>query len=46
MYIDPAAGSTIIQVGAAVLVSTLAFAGRVRHGIRTLLQSLFTRRPQ
>jgi len=44
MYIDPAAGSTIIQIGAAVLLSTLAFADRVRQGVRTFLASVFSRR--
>jgi hypothetical protein len=44
MYLDPAAGSTIIQIGAAVLLSTLALAGRVRQGVRTFLVSMFTRR--
>jgi hypothetical protein len=44
MYIDSAAGSTIIQIVAAVLVSSLAFADRVRQGVRTLLASVFSRR--
>ena len=44
MYIDPAAGSAIIQIGAAILLSTLAFAARVRQGVRTFFASVFTRR--
>jgi len=44
MYIDPAAGSTMLQIGAAVLPSTLALAGRVRQGVPTFLTSVFTRR--
>ena len=46
MSIHPAAGSTIIQIGAAVLVSTLAKAGRVRNGVGATIGSALTRRPR
>jgi len=46
MYIDPAAGSLVIQVVAAFALSALAFVGRVRHAASSFLSSLFRRRPR
>ena len=44
MYIDPAAGSMILQVLAAGLVSVLALAKNVRRNLVQGVKSLFTRR--
>ena len=44
MYIDPAAGSMILQVIAAGIVSVLALARNVRRNLVQGLKSLFTRR--
>jgi hypothetical protein len=44
MYIDPAAGSMILQVLAAGLVSVLALAKNIRRGVVQGLKSLFARR--
>jgi hypothetical protein len=46
MYIDPAAGSLILQVVAAAAISVLAFVGRARRATRTFFSSIFTRRPR
>ena len=44
MYIDPAAGSMVIQVVAAAAISVAAMFGRVREGVRTLVTSVLGRR--
>jgi hypothetical protein len=44
MYIDPAAGSMILQVIAAGVVSVLALARNVRRNLVQGIKSLFTRR--
>lgn len=44
MYIDPAAGSLILQVVVAGAVSAFATMGRARRAVRAALTSLFTRR--
>lgn len=44
MYIDPGAGSLILQVAAAFVLSVLATLGRVRAAARSLVSSLFRRR--
>lgn len=44
MYIDPAAGSLVLQVVAAVALSSLAFASRVRQRAGMFLRTLFHRR--
>ncbi|AHG93589.1 hypothetical protein J421_6054 (plasmid) [Gemmatirosa kalamazoonensis] len=44
MYIDPAAGSMILQMLAAGLVSVLALAKNVRRNIVLGIKSLFGRR--
>lgn len=44
MYIDPAAGSLVLQVVAAVALSVVAFVGRVRNAARAFFSSKFTRR--
>jgi hypothetical protein len=45
MYIDPSAGSLILQVLAAGLLSALALFGRVRSAVTAFVRSMFTRRP-
>ena len=44
MYIDPAAGSVILQVVAAAAVTGLAMFGRVREALRSFIASVFSRR--
>lgn len=44
MYIDPAAGSLLIQVIAAGVVSALALAKGVRRSLMMSIKSLFSRR--
>jgi hypothetical protein len=44
MYIDPAAGSLVIQVVAAFALSALATIGRVRTATTSFFSSLFHRR--
>jgi hypothetical protein len=44
MYIDPAAGSLILQLIGAGLVSFLAFAKGARRSIVTAFKSIFGRR--
>lgn len=44
MYIDPAAGSLILQVVGAVVLSVLAFVGRARQRTRAFFSSIFSRR--
>ena len=44
MYIDPAAGSMILQVVAAVALSAVAFVGRARDRVRDVFTALFRRR--
>lgn len=46
MYIDPAAGSLILQVLIAGVVSALAAMARVRRAIGSFFGSLFGRRAQ
>jgi hypothetical protein len=44
VYIDPAAGSVILQVVAAAAVTGLAMVGRVREALRSFFSSMFSRR--
>jgi hypothetical protein len=44
MYIDPAAGSVILQVVAAAAVTGLAMFSRVREAVRSFFASVFSRR--
>ena len=44
MYIDPAAGSLILQLLAAGALSVVAMAGRVREALKAMFQSLLPRR--
>jgi hypothetical protein len=44
MYIDPGAGSMILQVLAAGVVSALALAKNVRRSVVGAIRSLFARR--
>lgn len=44
MYIDPAAGSLVLQVLIAGVVSTLAAVGRVRRSVSGFFTALFARR--
>ena len=44
MYIDPAAGSLILQVLAAGFLSALAVFKNVRHALKGFVKNLFTRR--
>jgi hypothetical protein len=43
MYIDPAAGSMLLQIVAAAALSSIAFTGRLRQRVRRFFSSLFTR---
>ena len=45
MYIDPAAGSMILQVLAASIVAGLATVRRLREAVALLLRRVFVRRP-
>lgn len=44
MYIDPTAGSLILQVLAAGALSAVAMVGRVREGAKHFFKSIFSRR--
>ena len=44
MYIDPSAGSLVLQVTAATVLSGLAFLARFRAPLRDRLAQLFRRR--
>jgi hypothetical protein len=44
MYIDPTAGSLVLQVIAAAALSAVAMAARVRAGVKTFFKSLLPRR--
>jgi hypothetical protein len=44
MYIDPTAGSLVLQVLAAAVLSAAAMASRVREGLRSFFRSLLPRR--
>jgi hypothetical protein len=44
VYIDPAAGSIILQVVAAAAVTGLAMFSRVREALRSFFSSVFSRR--
>ena len=44
MYIDPTAGSLMLQVIAAGVVSTLAVTARVRDAVKSFFKSLLSRR--
>ncbi|HEX6534848.1 MAG TPA: hypothetical protein VF041_09625 [Gemmatimonadaceae bacterium] len=44
MYIDPAAGSLILQVVAAAALSVFAFVGRARRKTREFFSSILNRR--
>lgn len=46
MYIDPSAGSLVLQVLAAGAISGLAFATRLRRVAVDFFRSLFSRRPR
>jgi hypothetical protein len=43
MYIDPTAGSLVLQILAAAALSAVAMVGRVREGVKTFFRS-FTKR--
>ena len=43
MYVDPSAGSLIVQVAAATALSGLAFLARFRVAARELFASVFRR---
>ena len=44
MYIDPTAGSLVLQVLAAGALSALAIFGRLREGLKQFFRSLLPRR--
>jgi hypothetical protein len=44
MYIDPTAGSLVLQVLAAGVLSALAMIGRVRQAVKSFFRSLVPRR--
>ena len=44
MYVDPSAGSLIVQVAAATALSGLAFLARFRVAMRERLATVFRRR--
>jgi hypothetical protein len=44
MYIDPSAGSLIIQLLAAGALAATVMIGRVRDGVRLFFRALFDRR--
>lgn len=44
MYIDPSAGSLVLQAAAAALLSGVAMFSRVRVGIRDAVASIFRRK--
>ena len=44
MYIDPSAGSLVLQAAAAAVLSGVAMFSRVRTGIRGVLASIFRRK--
>jgi hypothetical protein len=44
MYIDPTAGSLVLQILAAAALSAVAFAGRFRAGLKSFFKSILPRR--
>lgn len=44
MYIDPSAGSLVLQAAAAAALSGIAFFGRFRSAVREFVSSIFARR--
>ena len=44
MYIDPTAGSLVLQVLAAGVLSAVAMFGRLREGVKSFFKSLVPRR--
>jgi hypothetical protein len=44
MYIDPTAGSIVLQVFAAAALSAVALMGRAREKVKSFLKSLLPRR--
>jgi hypothetical protein len=46
MYIDPTAGSLVLQVIAAAALSAVAMFARVREGVKSFFRSLLPRRGQ
>lgn len=44
MYIDPTAGSLVLQVIAAAALSAVAMVARVRTGLKSFFKSLLPRR--
>jgi hypothetical protein len=44
MYIDPTAGSIVLQVFAAAALSAVAFTGRIREKVKSILKSILPRR--
>jgi hypothetical protein len=44
MYIDPTAGSLVLQVLAAGALSAVAVFGRLREGLKQMFRSLLSRR--
>jgi hypothetical protein len=43
MYIDPTAGSLVLQVLAAAALSAVAMVGRVREGVKAFFRSITKR---
>jgi len=43
MYIDPTAGSLVLQVLAAAALSAVAMVGRVRESVKTFFRSITKR---
>ncbi|MBA3259616.1 MAG: hypothetical protein H0T68_09145 [Gemmatimonadales bacterium] len=44
MYIDPTAGSLVLQILAAAALSGVVMAGRVRDGVKSFFRSIIPRR--
>lgn len=44
MYIDPTAGSLVLQIVAAAALSAVAMAGRVRESVKSFFRSINPRR--
>jgi hypothetical protein len=44
MYIDPTAGSLVLQILAAAALSAVAMFARVRAGVRSFFKSILPRR--
>lgn len=44
MYIDPTAGSLVLQIFAAAAISAVALVGRLRAGLKSFFRSILPRR--